>query len=120
MEILTPAIIGGIGWIGLLAKDYYTKMAAIALKRSELDQENEQRRIEKAESYFELLLQRLLMQAGEQEDKRQALEERLIRALTDLVNSNHEIRDELHSLRNEQNNLNRQILKTTSTTAPSR
>lgn len=120
MELITPAIIGGIGWIGLLAKAYYTDMAKLAVKRSELDQLNEQRRIEKSEQYFEMLLQRLLVQTGEQEDKRQALEEQLIRVGTELVNSSHEVRDEIKSLRIEQNELNRAIKRTTNTTATSK
>ncbi|WP_146048810.1 hypothetical protein [Pseudanabaena sp. BC1403] len=119
-DLVTPSIMAGIGWIGLLAKTYYTDMAKLAVKRSELDQQNEQRRIEKSEQYFEMLLTRLLLQAGEQEDKRQALEEQLIRVGTELVNSNHEIRDELKGLRVEQNELNKAIRRTTSTTAASR
>lgn len=116
-DLVTPSIMAGIGWIGLLAKTYYTDMAKLAVKRSELDQQNEQRRIEKSEQYFEMLLTRLLLQAGEQEDKRQALEEQLIRVGTELVNSNHEIRDELKGLRVEQNNLVNIIRQTTMTTA---
>lgn len=116
-DLVTPSIMAGIGWIGLLAKTYYTDMAKLAVKRSELDQQNEQRRIEKSEQYFEMLLTRLLLQAGEQEDKRQALEEQLIRVGTELVNSNHEIRDELKGLRLEQNNLVNIIRQTTMTTA---
>lgn len=116
-DLVTPSIMAGIGWIGLLAKTYYTDMAKLAVKRSELDQQNEQRRIEKSEQYFEMLLTRLLTQAGEQEDKRLELEERLVRVGNDLVNSNHEIRDEIKSLRLEQNNLVNIIRQTTMTTA---
>ena len=44
MEPTFLAIVGGIGWIGVLAKNYYTEMAKLAIERSKQDQKNEQNR----------------------------------------------------------------------------
>ena len=114
--LIAPSIMSGIGWIGLLAKNYYTDMAKLAIKRAEQDQNNEQRRLDKSEQYFEMLLNRLLVQNGEQEDKRLALEEQLIKVGQDISLKLEQLRDEIHSLTVEQAHLKHTIQKTTDPT----
>ena len=45
VDPVSLAIISACGWIGLLARNYYTEMAAIAVERSRREGVNEQERL---------------------------------------------------------------------------
>ena len=98
MDIISGAVLGGIGWLGVLAKSYYTDMAKLAIERSKQEQENEQRRIEKNEKYFEILLQNLLCLVGEEKDTRLQIAQETNDTLRRMIISNNQIHDEKKSL----------------------
>ena len=98
MDIISGAVLGGIGWLGVLAKSYYTDMAKLAIERSKQEQENEQRRIEKNEKYFEILLQNLLSLVGEEKDVRLQIMQEINETLRRLTISNNEIHDDMKIL----------------------
>ena len=98
MDILSGAVLAGIGWLGVLAKSYYTDMAKLAVERSKQEQENEQRRIEKNEKYFEILLQNLLSLVGEEKDIRLQIAQETNDTLRKLVISNNQVHDDMKFL----------------------
>lgn len=98
MDLITGAIVGGIGWVGLLAKNYYTDMAKLAVERSQQEQENEQRRIQKSEKYFEILFQNLLTLVGEEKDIRLALMQEINQVLREIVKSNTDLNKDIKLL----------------------
>ena len=98
MDIISGAVLGGIGWLGVLAKSYYTDMAKLAIERSKQEQENEQRRIEKSEKYFEILLQNLLSLVGEEKDTRLQLAQETNDTLRRMIISNNQIHDDMKTL----------------------
>lgn len=98
MDLITGAIVGGIGWVGLLAKNYYTDMAKLAIERSQQEQENEQRRIQKSEKYFEILFQNLLTLVGEEKDVRLALMQEINQTLREITKSNLELNKDIKLL----------------------
>ena len=98
MDLITGAIVGGIGWVGLLAKNYYTDMAKLAVERSQQEQENEQRRIQKSEKYFEILFQNLLTLVGEEKDSRLAQMQETNQNLREITRSNTELNNDVRLL----------------------
>lgn len=98
MDLITGAIVGGVGWVGLLAKNYYTDMAKLAVERSQQESENEQRRIEKSEKYFEILFQNLLTLVGEEKDIRLALMQEINQVLREITKSNVELNKDIKLL----------------------
>lgn len=98
MDLITGAIVAAIGWIGLLAKNYYTDMAKLAIERSQQEQENEQRRIQKSEKYFEILFQNLLTLVGEEKDVRLALMQEINQTLREMTKCNLELNKDVKLL----------------------
>ena len=98
MDIISGAVLGGIGWLGVLAKSYYTDMAKLAIERSKQEQENEQRRIEKNEKYFEILLQNLLCLVGEEKDTRLQIAQETNDTLRKVIISNNQVHDDMKFL----------------------
>jgi hypothetical protein len=98
MEPLSGVIIAGLGGLGILAKNYYTDMAKLAIERSRQEQENEQRRIEKSEKYFEILLQNLLSLVGEEKDIRLQIMQEINATLRELTRSNTQLHSDIKLL----------------------
>lgn len=73
MDPASLAIIGGVGWIGVLARNYYTEMARIAIERSKLEQTNEQQRVIREREQFDIIFQNLLTRVNEERDIIQSL-----------------------------------------------
>ena len=73
VDPVSLAIISACGWIGLLARNYYTEMAAIAVERSRRDGVNEQERLNREREQFDIVFQNLLTRVNEERDVIQAL-----------------------------------------------
>lgn len=73
LDPVSLAIISACGWIGLLARNYYTEMVAIAVERSRRDSVNEQERLNREREQFDIVFQNLLTRVNEERDVIQAL-----------------------------------------------
>ena len=69
VKALLIALTGATGWIGYLARNYFSNLASIKLEEVRNRQENAQRQIENQEKYFEILLQNILVVVGEEKDR---------------------------------------------------
>lgn len=101
MDLITSAAIGTLGWVGILAKNYYTQMASLRVKEAEQAQINEQRRIEKQEGYFERLFSIFTQVIGEEKDERLAFQHEMERIGRLLYDSSSGIRDDMRELKND-------------------
>lgn len=86
LDLITSAAIGTLGWVGILARNYYTQITNLRIKEAEQAQINEQRRIEKQEGYFERLFQLFTMMVGEEKDERLAFQHEMTRLISELAN----------------------------------
>jgi hypothetical protein len=84
--------------VGLLSKNYYTQLANLRIQEAKQAQENEQRRIEKQESYFERLFQLFTLMVGEEKDERLAFQNEMVRVANDLSKHNREMSEHLARL----------------------
>ena len=116
MEPVSIAIVGGVGWIGVLAKNYYTEMAKLAVDRSKQDQKNEQSRIEKSEKVFDVLLQNVLTLVGEEKDSRLFYMQQIDETLRELIKSNNQVHLDNQGVRDDMRSLITTIRNTTAET----
>ena len=98
MDLVTSATLGALGWLGILARNYYTQMANLRIEEARQAQINEQRRIEKQEGYFERLFQLFTLMVGEEKDERLAFQNEMARVASDLANSNRSMSDDMRNL----------------------
>lgn len=98
LDIITSAVVGTLGWVGMLSRNYYTQLASLRIQEAKQAQENEQRRIEKQEGYFERLFQLFTMMVGEEKDERLAFQNEMVRVANQLSNHNREISEHLSRL----------------------
>jgi len=98
LDIVTSAVVGALGWVGLLSRNYYTQMANLRIQEAKQAQENEQRRIEKQESYFERLFGLFTMMVGEEKDERLAFQNEMVRVANEISHHNREISEHLSRL----------------------
>lgn len=101
MEPASLAIIGGVGWIGVLARNYYTEMAAIAIERSKREQQNEQERIKREREQFDIVFQNLLTRVNEERDVIQSLIQELRQIIQQSMQVDREVLSELNQFRRE-------------------
>lgn len=101
MDPASLAIIGGVGWIGVLARNYYTEMAAIAVERSKREQKNEQERINREREQFDIVFQNLLTRVNEERDVIQALIQELRQIIHQSAEVDKEVLIELNQIRRE-------------------
>ena len=116
MDPVSLAIVGGVGWIGVLAKNYYTEMARLAVERSKQDQKNEQNRIEKSEKVFDILLGNVLTLVGEEKDSRLFNQQQMEQTLRELINSNNQAHADWQNVREDMRSLITTIRNTTAET----
>lgn len=98
MDLITSATLGALGWLGILARNYYTQMANLRIEEAKQSQINEQRRIEKQEGYFERLFQLFTMMVGEEKDERLAFQNEMARVASDLANYNRAMSSDMRNL----------------------
>lgn len=108
-DVLLAGIFAGVGWVGYLARNYFTELAAIKLEEARNNQENEQRRIEKQEKYFEMLLQNILGVVGEEKDRLLSVQEQVIQTHIKLLESNEQIIRHLENLTSGATELKQEI-----------
>lgn len=101
MDPASLAIIGGVGWVGVLAKNYYTQMAQIAIDRSKREYENEQERIKREREQFDIVFQNLLTRVNEERDVIQALISELKMSIDKSTDVDQQVLAELGDLRRE-------------------
>lgn len=101
MDPASLAIIGGVGWVSVLARNYYTEMARIAIERSKLEQQNEQERIKREREQFDIVFQNLLTRVNEERDVIQALIIELKQVITNSAEVDKEVLIELNQIRRE-------------------
>lgn len=73
VDPVSLAIISACGWIGLLARNYYTEMVKIAVDRERREHENEQEELQRTRMQFDIIFQNLLTRVNEERDTIQAL-----------------------------------------------
>lgn len=117
MDLVTSAALGTLGWVGLLARNYYTEMAKLRIEEAKQAQTNEQRRIEKQEGYFERLFGIFTMMVGEEKDERLAFQHEMARVANDLANFNRSMSDDMRNLTLEMSKIAKRIEDTCGTTA---
>lgn len=84
MEPITLAIIAGMGWLGVLARNYSTEMVKIAIERERKEHENDQEELQRTRRQFDIIFQNLLTRVNEERDTIQAS---LIELKTAIVHS---------------------------------
>lgn len=72
MEPITLAVIGGIAWISVLAKNYSSEMVKIAIERERKEHENDQEELQRTRRQFDIIFQNLLTRVNEERDTIQA------------------------------------------------
>lgn len=99
----TLAVVGGAGWVSILARNYYTQMTSIAIQRAKDDRDNEQKRISREREQFDIVFQNLLTRVNEEREIIQAA----LTELRDYIRQGNdldaEILQELNQLRRERN-----------------
>jgi uncharacterized membrane-anchored protein YhcB (DUF1043 family) len=114
MEPISLAIIGGIGWIGVLARNYYTELIKIALERSRREQElatenasrqqqNEQDRISRERQQFDIVFQNLLTRVNEEREIIQSLIIEIKQSIDRSADVDRELLIEINQIRRERN-----------------
>lgn len=101
MDPASLAVIGGVGWIGVLAKNYYTQMAQIAIDRSKREYENEQERIKREREQFDIVFQNLLTRVNEERDVIQSLIHELRQSIDCSAAVDRQVLEELAEFRRE-------------------
>lgn len=110
MEPVTLALIAGIGWISVLARNYYTQMATLAIERVKLDQansedrrkidrQNEQERLEREREQFDIIFQNLLTRVNEERDLIQALLKQVHEQIEASIDIDKQVIKEISELR---------------------
>ena len=101
MDPASLAIIGGVGWVGVLARNYYTEMARIAIERSKLEQQNEQERIKREREQFDIVFQNLLTRVNEERDVIQSLIVEVKQSIDRSADVDRELLLEINHIRRE-------------------
>lgn len=109
IKALLIALTGATGWLGYVARNYFTNLAAIKLEEVRNRQENAQRQIENQEKYFEILLQNILVVVGEEKDRGLAMQEQIVNTNNRLIESNQEVIDTVKDLRASNELLHQQL-----------
>lgn len=109
IKALLIALTGATGWLGYLARNYFTNLASIKLEETRNRQENAQRQIENQEKYFEILLQNILLVVGEEKDRGLALQEQIVNTNKALIESNQTVIDAVRDLRASNDLLHQQL-----------
>lgn len=99
LDPVSVAIVGACGWVGLLARNYYTEMAAIAVERSRRDGINEQERLNREREQFDIVFQNLLTRVNEERDVIQALLSELRRTIEVSKDADDRVANELREVR---------------------
>jgi hypothetical protein len=94
-------VVGLVGWIGVLARNYYTEMAKIAIERSKDERKNEQERVAREREQFDIVFQNLLTRVNEERDVIQALINELREVLRQGNELDRQIIGEIDHLRRE-------------------
>jgi ABC-type histidine transport system ATPase subunit len=101
MEPISLAIIGGVSWIGLLAKNYYTEMTKLAIERAARQEQNEQDRIKREREQFDIVFQNLLTRVNEERDVIQALISEIKQSIDRSADVDRELLLEINYIRRE-------------------
>jgi len=73
MEPIGIAILAGMGWLGVLAKNYSTEMIKIAVEKQRKEYENGQEELQRKHRQFDIIFQNLLGRVNEERDTIQSL-----------------------------------------------
>lgn len=73
MEPIGIAILAGMGWLGVLAKNYSTEMIKIAVEKQRKEYENAQEELQRKHRQFDIIFQNLLTRVNEERDTIQLL-----------------------------------------------
>lgn len=73
MEPIGIAILAGMGWLGVLAKNYSTEMIKIAVEKQRKEYENAQEELQRKHRQFDIIFQNLLTRVNEERDSIQLL-----------------------------------------------
>jgi hypothetical protein len=103
MDIVSGAVIGIVGWVGVLAKNYYTQMAEVAIERSKREQLNEQERVQREREQFDIVFQNLLTRVNEEREIIQSLIAELKNVIERSAEIDKEVLLELNQIRRERN-----------------
>ncbi len=117
LDLITSAAIGTLGWVGILARNYYTQITNLRIKEAEQNQANEQRRIEKQEGYFERLFQLFTMMVGEEKDERIAFQHEMTRLISELTNCSRSMSGDMGALSFEITKIGKRLENACSDTA---
>jgi len=101
VDPVSLAVIGGVGWIGVLSKNYYTEMVKIAIERSKREQINEQERLNREREQFDIVFQNLLTRVNEERDVVQSLIQELKQIISKSTDMDREVFSELVEIRRE-------------------
>ena len=94
IKTLLVALVGAMGWIGLLARGYFSSLAAIKLEEAKNRQQNAQRLIENQEKYFEILLKNILVSVKELRQSNELMHEQLRSCLLPTIQQNNQVKKE--------------------------
>ena len=72
-EPISVAILAGIGWLGVLAKNYSTEMIKIAVEKQRKEYENGQEELQRKHRQFDIIFQNLLTRVNEERDTIQTI-----------------------------------------------
>ena len=73
MEPISLAILAGMGWLGVLARNYSTEMIKIAVEKQRKEYENGQEELQRKHRQFDIIFQNLLTRVNEERDTIQSL-----------------------------------------------
>ncbi|NUN66353.1 hypothetical protein HCU40_16735 [Pseudanabaena biceps] len=73
MDLTALGVIGGMGWLGILARNYSTEMIKIAIEKQRKENENQQERLDREREQFDIVFQNLLTRVNEERDTIQAI-----------------------------------------------
>ena len=73
MEPISLAILAGMSWLGVLARNYSTEMIKIAVEKQRKEYENGQEELQRKHRQFDIIFQNLLTRVNEERDTIQSL-----------------------------------------------
>lgn len=73
MEPISLAIIGGMGWLGVLARNYSAEMIKLAVERQRRQYENDQEELSRKREQFDIIFCNVLNRVNEERDIIQSL-----------------------------------------------